>query len=793
LLGEELALINTISNLKFRTSMRFKQFIFLCIMLIMYSATSFAQSKYTISGYVRDATNGEELIGATVYISELQDGTISNEYGFYSITLPKGNYQVEFHYMGYVSVKQRVTLNQNQSIIKELSPNALDLEEIIISGERDDKNVKSTEMGTMKLDPAEVRMIPVLFGEQDILKTIQLMPGIKSAGEGSSGFHVRGGGADQNLILLDEAPVYNASHLLGFFSVFNSDALKDVKIIKGGMPAEYGGRLSSVLDIKMKDGNSKGYDFSGGIGLISSRLTVEGPIVKDKSSFIVSGRRTYADVFLKLSSREELKNTQLYFYDLNVKANYKISDKDRIFVSGYLGRDKFGFNDVMGVDWGNITGTLRWNHIFSDKLFSNTSLIYSDYNYEINASFGDDKISILSGIQDFNFKEDLQYYLNSKNTIKFGLNAIYHTFIPGKVEVSSLDTLFKIEDDFALETAAYVSWESEITSRLKINAGIRFSDFAALGPGDVFTYNEESIVTDTTNFRKNEIIENYWGFEPRFSASFLLNEKSSIKASYNRNRQYLQLVSNATSGTPMDAWIPSSNIVKPGISNQVALGYFRNFNDNSFETSVEIYYKELQNQVDYKNGADLMFNPLIESQLVFGDGRAYGLELYIKKRSGKLTGWISYTLARTENQFDEISNGSWYPVKHDRTHDIAIVGMYQFNEKWNVSATWVYNTGDAVTFPSGKYMIDGRLVSYYTERNGYRMPDYHRLDIGVTYYRKKTATCESSWNASLYNAYGRENAYTINFRQSEDDPNVTEAVQMSLFRFIPSISYNFKF
>ena len=762
-------------------------------MFIFVFLNGFTQNKYTISGYIKDASNGEELIGATIYIAELQKGAMTNVYGFYSITIPEGNYTIQYSYVGFNHQEISVKLNESKSRNIELLLNTQQLDEVVIKAQKGDHNIRSTDMGVVKLSPKDISAVPVLFGEKDLMKTLQLMPGVKSAGEGSSGFNVRGGSTDQNLILLDEATVYNASHLLGFFSVFNSDAIKDVQMIKGGGPAEYGGRLSSVLDIKMKEGNMKNYSASGGLGLISSRLNIEGPIVKDKGSFIISGRRTYLDLFLKLSSDEAMTKTQLYFYDINLKANYRINDKNRIYISGYFGKDVFGYDDMMGIDWGNATGTLRWNHLFNDRLFLNSSLIYSNYTYKINSDIGDNKLAIKSGISDINLKEDFTYYINPQNTLKFGVNITHHTFIPGEVSGNEDFNSFDQENDYAYESAVYISHELSLSEKLKFEYGLRYSFFIITGPGDVYTYDNNNNIINTKTYNSSEIVETYGGLEPRFATNYTLNKSSSIKFAYSRNRQYLHLLSNSTSGSPMDAWIPSSKIIEPEIADQLSLGYFRNFLNNKIETSVEIYYKDMQNQLDYENGADLFLNPYIESQIVSGEGRSYGTEFLIKKNTGKLTGWLSYTYSKTEKRFNEVNDGSWYPTKYDKTHDISIVGMYQFNPKWNVSATWVYNTGNAVTFPSGKYEIEGQTVSYYTERNGYRMPDYHRLDIGATYTKQKKKGREASWNFSVYNAYGRENAYTIIFQESESDPNITEAVQLSLFKWIPSITYNFKF
>ena len=753
-----------------------------------------AEDKSTLSGFVNDSKTGEVLISATVFIEELGQGLVTNQYGFYSITIPDGTYNIQFRYLGYQTKKEKLELSGSKKLNIELTPEVENIDEVIIRAGGNDRNVKSTEISVIQLDMKEISMVPVIFGEKDILKSILLLPGVKSAGEGSTGFFVRGGNSDQNLVLLDEAPVYNASHLLGFFSVFNSAAIKDVQLYKGGMPAKYGGRLSSVLDVTMNDGNNKEYKASGGIGLISSNLTVEGPIVKDKGSFVVSGRRTYADLFLNFAKDTSVRDTKLYFYDLNLKANYQIGENDRIYISGYFGRDVLGFKDIMSIDWGNKTGTMRWNHLFGDRLFLNSTVIYSDYNFKQGANFNDFSMSLFSGIKDLNIKEDFQFYANSRNTVKWGANLIYHTFNPGQIE-SNFEGFDPpvLDNRFAYDAAAYLSHEMKIGARISIDYGIRYSRFIPVGPGDYYTYNSEGTVLDTVTYQNAELIADYGGLEPRASLSFLLTDKSSLKASYNRTRQYIHLISNSSAGTPLDTWIPSSSIVKPELADQLALGYFRNFNDNQWETSIEGYYKILQNQIEYKNGADLLINPLIESQLVFGEGRAYGLEVYAKKKTGRLTGWISYTLSRTERTFEEIDNGKWFPARHDRKHDFSIVGIYQLSPKWSVSGSWVYYTGDAVTFPSGKYFIEGEIVNMYTERNGYRMPNYHRLDIGVNLAGKKHKRYSSNWNFSVYNAYARKNAYSINFIQSDEDPNITQAERLSLFSIIPSITWNFKF
>lgn len=765
-------------------------FIILCLSFAQ------AQTKFTISGYVKDVKTGEELIGAAVIIKELSGtGASANAYGFYSITIPEGNYTVTAQFIGYEPKSVTIDLNQNTKQDFILNEKVNQLGEVVVTAEKKDENITKTQMGVEKIDMKTIDKIPVLFGEKDVLKTIQLMPGVKPAGEGNSGFYVRGGGADQNLILLDEATVYNASHLLGFFSVFNSDAIKDITLYKGTQPSEFGGRLSSVLDIKMQDGNNKKFGLEGGIGLISSRLKLEGPIIKEKGSFTISGRRTYADLFLKLSSDSSINTAKLYFYDLNAKANYRINDKNRIFLSGYFGQDVLGFGGLFGINWGNATGTLRWNHLFSDKLFSNTSLIFSNYDYSIKTDIAGTKGKIISRIQDYNLKQDFQYFSGSKSKFKFGFNSIYHKIIPGAITTESDSSISELNltQKNAWDNAAYISHEYKPSALIGIEYGFRLSSFSLLGPGGFYTYNTYGELTDTITYKSNEFVKTYFNIEPRVAINYILNEKSSVKFSYGRNTQNLHLLSNSTSGNPTDLWIPSSNNVKPEIADQLSLGYFRNFKDNTYEFSTEIYYKYLQNQIDFKDGAELQFNESVESQLLFGTGRAYGVEIFLKKKYGKLNGWIGYTFSRTEKKIEGINNEEYYPAKQDRTHDISIVGIYELSKKWTLSATWIYYTGNAITFPSGKYEINGQVVNYFTERNGYRMPNYHRLDIGATWQRKKTEKFESSWNFSLYNVYGRENAYTITFQQDPNDSTKTQAVQTTLFRWVPSITYNFKF
>ncbi|MFC2136917.1 carboxypeptidase-like regulatory domain-containing protein [Bacteroidota bacterium] len=773
---------------------KIKFIVFLTVMLSIINICK-AQEVYTISGFIKNKSSGEELIGATVFVKELNTGGVSNVYGFYSITIPGGNYELHYSYMGFKRIVLKLNLTKNVKHDIELAERKTELDEVVVRSEAANKNIISTEMGTIKLDPKSMKSIPVIFGEQDILKTIQLTPGVKSSGEGNSGFFVRGGTIDQNLILLDEAPVYNASHLLGFFSVFNSDAIKNAVLIKGSIPAEYGGRISSVLDINMNEGNSKELGVTGGIGLISSRLTVEHPIVKDKGAFILSGRRSYADAFLKLSNDENRQNIELYFYDFNVKANYRINQNNRTFVSGYFGRDVFNFADRFGFDWGNATSTIRWNHLFNDKLFSNTSIIYSDYDYKFGNEAGDRRIDISSGIKDINVKQDFTFYLNPKNTLKFGFNGLHHTFYPGELSTSDTSKMNDIilEERYSVELAAYFSNDYKLNNYISFSYGLRYSYFNLLGPGIVYTFDDEGNILNEKGYSNNESIISYDCFEPRIGINYIINSENSIKTSYSKNSQYLHLLSKSTSSTPSDLWIPSSNNIEPLIADQISLGYFKNYNDNVYESSLEVYYKDMLHLIDYKNGADLTLNETVESQIVHGNGRAYGMELSIEKTKGKFKGWINYTISRTEGKFDQINDGSWFPSTQDRTHDISIVGSYQLSQKLTIAANWVFTSGNPVTFPSGKYVIDDHVVNYYTERNGYRMPDYHRLDLSLTYMKRKTEKWESNWAFSIYNVYARKNAYAIYFQVNEDNPLYSEALQLSLFSIVPSVTYNFKF
>ena len=764
-------------------------------LLLMSPFASWSQGKVSLSGTISDKSTGEVLIGAAViFQGEHGVGATTNAYGFYSITVPRGNYTILSSYIGYVADTIHISLKDNELRNMSLTPMTNQLEEVTVTS-TEDNDIIAAPSGVQKLSMAEIKNVPVLFGEKDILKTIQLLPGIKSAGDGKTGFYVRGGGSDQNLILLDEATVYNASHLLGFFSVFNSDAIKDVTLYKGGMPANYGGRLSSVVDIKMKEGNNRNLEVSGGLGLISSRLNIEGPLIKNKGSFAINARRTYVDLFTKLVSDTSIKNSKLNFYDLNAKANLILNDHNRIFLSGYSGADLMGLPGRFGLNWGNQTATFRWNHLFNNKLFSNTSLIYSNFFYNISINSTPNTISITSKITDYHIKQDFNYYISTSNKLDFGVDLNSHVFSPGAATVSKSSSYnpVSLQKKYGIETAAYISNALDVSEKWKVVYGVRVTAFSAMGPGNFYSYDPNGNISNETAYASGKVVKTYINPEPRLDLSYLLNDNSSLKLSYTRNVQNVHLLGNSTNSAPNSLYIPSSNNVKPEIADQLASGYYRKWEDGQYEFSSEIYYKGLQNQIDYKNGATLLGNENVESELLYGKGRAYGWETFFKKRSGKLTGWISYTLSRTEKQITGINKGNYYPATQDQTHTIAIVGIYNVNPRWTLSSTWVYNTGNAVSWPSGKFSADGVPVYLYASRNNYRMPAYNRLDLGATLLMKKTRTSESSWTFSIYNAYNRANAYTISFQQDPQDANKTQAVKTTLFKIVPSVTYNFKF
>lgn len=766
-------------------------------MLLFFPAALFAQSKgkFTISGTIKDKASGERLSGASIsFLQKPGMGVTTNSYGFYSITLPEGNWTLLASFSGYTLDSVNVALTGNKVVNLQMSTGRNQMQEVVVTSRRSN-NILRTPAGVQHLSMEDIKDIPVLLGEKDVLKTMQLLPGIKSGGDGKTGFFVRGGGADQNLILLDEATVYNAAHLLGFFSVFNSDAIKDITLYKAGMPASYGGRLASVEDIKMRDGNDQQFHVNGGIGLIASRINVEGPITKGKGSFMISARRTYADVFTKLVSDTNVKGSKLYFYDVNLKANYTLNEKNRVFLSGYFGKDVLHFKNSNGIDWGNTTATFRWNHIFSSKLFSNTSLIYSNYNYNTQFISSINNTRVTSNITDYHLKQDFNYYLNPKNKFDVGLEVIDHTTQPGQA-VSSQTSKFNsvtLEKKYAIESAVYASHEWTATDKLKLTYGIRLTDLTVLGPGNYYTYDNAGNILTTTYYSSGKKVKSYLNPEPRIAASYQLDANSSIKLSYDRTVQNIHLLNNSTSTSPTNVYLPTSNVVKPEVADQVSAGYYSYFHNRGYEFSSEIYYKTMQNQIDYKDGANLVGNDNVEADLLFGKGRGYGWENYIKKKTGRLTGWISYTLSKTERQINGINKGGWYPATQDQTHNFSVVGIYQANKKWTLSATWVYNTGNAVTWPTGKYPVDGVPVYTYSSRNSDRLPAYHRLDLGATMIAKKTEKFESSLSFSIYNAYGYANPYSITFQQDPQNSLKTQVQQTTLFKWIPSITYNFKF
>ena len=763
------------------------------IFCCLFSYGLIAQDKVTLSGYVKDAESGEDLIGATVAVAESSTGTTTNIYGFYSLTLPKGKYKIIVSYIGYNLLSEEFELSENITKDFELTTVASQIEEIVVKSEKEDVMMKDAGVGTTKINVKKLETLPVFMGEKDILKSIQLLPGISASSEGSTGLTIRGGTPAQNLILLDEAPVYNPSHFLGFFSVFNSDALKDLTIYKGGIPAQYSGRASSVLDIYMKNGNSRRFSASGGLGLISSRLTLEAPIIKDRLSFIASGRFTYLDLLLKLSNPQQFGELALGFWDANIKVNAKIGSKDRIFVSGYAGRDNFAFGNF-GLNYGNYTATVRWNHTFNEKLFANTTFIFSDYYYGYVIGRSGNKFTIEAGIRDFALKQDYNFYLNPKNTIRFGANVTYHQFQPSQLrsENNNINSLIA-DKKHATESGIYASNEMQITDKLKAVYGLRFSLFNQFGPGDIYTFNENNNITDTTTYAPGQHIQTYWGIEPRLALTYEVLPTTKLEFGYHRIHQYVHLLTNSTAAAPNDMWLPSTNIVKPQIADQVSLGIKQSFLDERLRISLEGYYKYLQNQIDYENGADILLNAKIESQILNGRGWAYGGELLVQTKFGGFTGWLSYTLSRTVYQNDKINLGRPYLAKQDKTHDIAIVGTYELKKRWVFSLAWIYQTGNAVTFPSGKYEINGQKVSYFTERNGYRMPASHRLDLAITLKMNLKKKFKNSLTLSIYNLYNQYNPYSIDFRENPSNPAETQAVQLSLFGIVPTLTWNFSF
>lgn len=767
-----------------------------------------AVTKYTISGFVKDSLSGETLIGATVAVNGKTKGISSNQYGFYSLTLEAGDYIIACSFIGYQPKLFYLKLDGNKQLNMQLLPKVNLSEEVIVSTKKRDANVRNAQMGKFTLPIEQIKTIPAFLGEVDLLKTIQLLPGIRNAGEGSAGLYVRGGGPDQNLILLDDAPVYNTGHLFGFFSIFNSDAIKNVSLIKGGMPAQYGGRLSSVLDVAMKEGNNQKFQVDGGIGLIASRLSVQGPIKKDKASFIVSARRTYIDVLTKpfVKKTSAFYGSGYYFYDLNAKVNYRFSEKDRLYLSGYFGRDVFDFVNgkqslKVNIPWGNATGTLRWNHVFNKRLFGNTTAVYNDYNFTFKAAQNNFEVKLASGIRDLSLKQDFDLYPFTRHKIKFGGIYTFHTFTPSVVSGKQDSVVFKpnnAQTKYANEVGLYVQDDWEINDKLKINAGLRYSAFQQVGKYKIYKTDDNGNRLDSTVFGKGETVKAYGGFEPRLTIRYALNDETSVKASYTRNLQYIHLVSNAGTTLPTDLWVPSTYRVKPQISNLYAAGLFKNFKDNMYETSVELYYKQMQNQIEYQEGYTPNTLEDTENFFTFGKGWSYGAEFFVNKTKGKLTGWVGYTLSWTWRKFAALNFGEKYPAKYDRRNDLSVVGSYELNKKWKLSAAFVYGSGNAATLPQRFYIIDGVLTQEYSRINQYRLPSYHRLDLSAIYTPKKNEgrKWKSEWVFSIYNTYSRQNPYFIYFDQEGSPLNGTlkiQAKQVSLFPIIPAVTWNFKF
>jgi hypothetical protein len=783
------------------------------LLTIITSFYGFSQEKFTLSGTIANKSNNETLIGVNILIPEVNASTTTNSYGFYSITLPKGDYTIIIDYMGFDGVEERISITENTKknfVMLESSSKALD--EIVVTTTKTKANIRKPEMSVNKLSINTIKKMPAVMGEVDVLKSILQLPGVTNAQEGASGFNVRGGSVDGNLVMLDEAVIYNTSHLFGFFSVFNSDVIKDLKLYKGGIPANFGGRVSSVLDIYQKEGNNKEYHVTGGIGAISSRLLVEGPIIKEKSSFVVAGRTSYVNLFLKIADNVN----RVGFYDLNAKFNYKFNDKNNVFVSGYFGNDKMNFNNQLVNTYGNSLFNVRWNHIFSDKLFSNVSAIYSDYNYGLKLGFVG--IDWKSEIKNYNFKYDFKHYLSNNLTLNYGLNSIYYKFNPGTI--NPIDAKSSINPDqiakkHAFENALYVSAEQKISDKLSFNYGLRYSNFKRLGEEEISTYAnnqavvfnqdfqvyEEATPTGSIKYGKYKKIASFGNLEPRFAAAYSINEDQSIKASYNRMSQYIHLISNTASVSPLDIWAPSDNYLKPEILDQVALGYFKNFAADKYSLESEVFYKKIKNKTDYIDGAELIANKNIERVLLNGEARAYGLELMVKKNKGKLTGWLSYTLSKAEqrtpgrNAFETgINNGEWYRANYDKTHNLSLTATYQLTKKWNFGGIFTYQTGKAATFPVGKYQYNGITIANYGVRNDDSLSAYHHLDLSATYTPKpdKKKAWQGEWVFSIYNAYARNNAAAYSFGQNSDT-GLSEAKRMSIFGIIPGITYNFKF
>jgi len=776
-------------------------------LFFIFSKSVFAQQKFTINGYIKDSLSGETLIGANLAAKAEGRGVSSNLYGFYSLTLKKGKYNLLCSFVGYESKEIEIDLNANKELSIALLPYKATMKEVVVSTRKRDNNVKSAQMGKIDINVANARALPAFLGEVDLLKTLQLLPGVKNAGEGNAGFFVRGGNADQNLILLDDAVVFNPGHLFGFFSVINADAIKNVSLIKGGMPAQYGGRLSSVVDIAMKEGNLNKTQMDAGIGLIASRFSIQGPIKKNKASYIISARRTYIDILTKpfIKKSNSFYGSGYYFYDLNAKMNYKIGEKDHLFLSGYFGRDQFDFSNAersfkTSIPWGNATATLRWNHIFNKKLFANTTLVYNDYNFKFAGSQSNFNITLKSGIRDFGAKTDYDWFVTPEHKVKFGAAYTNHTFFPSAISGNQDSIQFtpdNVRTKYGNEYAAYIQDDWEVSNRIKINYGLRYSVFQQVGSYTYYTRDANDNKIDSIVYGNGKTVKAYGGLEPRVTFRYAFNDNESFKAAVTRNLQYIHLVSNNGNTLPTDLWVPSTARVQPQICWQYAVGYFKNFNKGMFETSFEAYYKTMDHQIEYKEGytPNTLKDP--EEDFVFGKGWSYGAEFFVNKVKGKFTGWLSYTLSWTNRKFDLINKGGMYPAKYDRRHDLSITGTYELNNKWKLGAVFVYASGNATTLPEKFYTVGGVLTQEYSNINAYRLPAYHRLDLAATYTPtpKKNQKYTSSFVFSVYNAYSRQNPYFIYFAQTgslaSGDLKI-QAKQVSLFPIIPSVTWNVK-
>lgn len=777
---------------------------FLVVLLVLFPLFTSAQGRATISGYVSDE-NGEMLIGVNIYVPNTSFGTVSNTYGFYSLTMPMGSYTLLYSFIGYEVHQASITLGADMISNITLKSESQQIGEVLITTVRKDKNIQDIGMGNVTLQAKTINKIPNLMGETDIIKSIQLLPGVQTSVEGSSGFYVRGGNADQNLVLIDGATVYNPSHLFGFFSVFNGDAVKNVELLKGGIPAEYGGRLSSVLDVRMKEGNTQKIHGNAGIGFISSRLTVEGPILKDKVSFLVSARRTYSDLLLLFAKDTLAKDSKFYFYDLNAKINVKINENNRIFISGYFGRDVNAFGDLYQMDYGNATGTLRWNHSYSGRIFSNLTLVYSDFDYTIGVPQGIYAFKWLSHIVDRGLKNDYTFYLNTNNTIQFGIQVTYHTIKPGVTEQTGEESFINPIDypeAHSIESALFISNEQKLGSRLSLQYGLRYSLFNNIGPATIYGYDENYTVNDTLLYGKWNIFNTYGNLEPRIGLRLILNEKSSLKAGYNRMAQYFHLASNSTATFPLDMWFSSSPNVKPQLADQVALGYFRNFRNNAIEVSAEVFYKKMYNSIDFKDHAQLVPNEFLEGELRIGSTRSYGAEFMVRKESGKLNGWISYAYIHTRRNIPEINNGEEFPPPYDKPNNVSVVVQYEINKRFDAAVNWVYSSANPVTVPKAGYYYGGLWIPEYSERGGMRIPGtaYHRLDFSFN-YNFDIGRMKSNLNLSIYNVYNRHNAFAVYFRDTgsswnsdgEQTGSGVEVVKMYLFPIIPTVTFNINF